>query len=350
MPTSMSSGTKGTAKPEEQLVPGFGPGPEVTIKQTFIQKPRHIDGKLVLGFSEQGALPELDVSMPAKIDTGAARTSLDARDIKYFERDGRRWVRFVLHRTSKGVRKLELPLQDTIAIKRPGEEPQRRPVVSLNVKVGNITQPLDVSLNDRDNFEFPMLVGRDFLKDLAIADVGKSEIAVEKTLKTISRKIPEARLEAIDKTIYQPVDIKGLTTFGALEYVKLTGVNSLLQARIDTGAETSSLDARELEAFDKNGQPWLRFKLFSGEHSFDLELPITRYVRIKRHGELKYQRRPVVSMLVQVGNVKKHAEFTLRDRSSYEFPVLIAEEFLANSALVDVSQEYIADKPTRGIE
>lgn len=171
---------KPVSRPQEKsAVEQPAPVPEVTITQTYIQTPTHIDGKLVLGFSEEGKLPDLDLTMPAKIDTGAGRTSLDAQNIQQFERDGRPWVRFELPRTSKGVRKLELPIQDFISIKRPDEESQRRPVVNLTIQIGSLTQTLAVSLNDRSNFEFPMLVGRDFLKDLAIADVGKTYIATE---------------------------------------------------------------------------------------------------------------------------------------------------------------------------
>lgn len=322
--------------------------PEISVTKTFIQTPAHIQNKLVLGFSEEGLLPDLGLTMHAKIDTGAARTSLDTRNIQQFERDGRRWVKFELHRTNQGTKELELPMQDSISIKRPGEEAQKRPVVHLAIQVGNLTQTLSVSLNDRSGYEYPMLIGRDFLKDLAIADVGKNNIAVEKPLKSISKKLPESSLNAVDQMIYQKVSVNGLPIFGALEYAHLSGVDTPLKARIDTGAETSSLDGRDIEEFKKNGKPWVRFKLYSNEQAFNVELPVSRFVSIKRQGGLESQRRPVVSMKVKVGTVSKDTEFTLRDRSSYEFPVLIAEQFLANTALVDVSQEYIADKSPRG--
>ncbi|AMO56136.1 hypothetical protein GZ77_04820 [Endozoicomonas montiporae] len=328
------------------------PVPEVTVTQTYIQTPAYLDGKLVLGFSEEGRLPDLGLAMSAKIDTGAARSSLDARNIQQFERDGRPWVRFELHRTSKGTQELELPIQEFISIKRPGEESQRRPVVNLAIQIGNLTQTANISLNNRSTYEYPMLVGRDFLQDLAIADVGKTYIATEKPLKTIQRSVPVTQTgsidQTIDQTIYQKVSLNDLPVFGALEMVRLNGVDEPLKARVDTGAETSSLDARELEEFQKDGQPWVRFKLISGEQSFSLELPVSRFVLIKRHGGLDSERRPVVNMQTKVGNITKTTEFTLRDRSSYEFPVLLAEQFLANTALVDVSQEFIADKMPRG--
>ncbi|UYM18924.1 ATP-dependent zinc protease family protein [Endozoicomonas euniceicola] len=324
------------------------PTQEATITQTYIQTPAHIDGKLVLGFAEEGKLPALGLTMQAKIDTGASRTSLDARNIQQFERDGRPWVRFELTRTSKGTQKLELPVQDFVYIKIPDEDPQRRPVVNLTIQIGSLTQPLAISLNDRSNFEYPMLVGRDFLQDLAIVDVGKSYIATEKPLKTLRRTVPKAFAHSVARIIYQKVSVAGLPVIGALEQIHLDGVNKPLRARVDTGANTSSLGASDLEEFEKNGHPWVRFKLFSNKQSFNFELPVSRYALIKRHGGLESQRRPVVKMTVKVGSISKTAEFTLRDRSSYEYPVLLAEQFLANTALVDVSEDYIADKLPRG--
>lgn len=341
---------KPASRPEPPSVeePAPKPIPKVSVTQTYIQTPAHINGKLVLGFSEEGVLPDLGLSMSAKIDTGAGRTSVDARKIQQFERDGRPWVRFELHRTSKGVQALELPVQEFISIKRPGEDSQRRPVVTLAVQIGKLTQTVNVSLNDRNNYEYPLLIGRDFLQDLAIADVSQNHIANEKTLKTIRHEVSQTAIDAIDQTIYQKVSTDGLSTLGAVEFAHLNGVSEPLRARIDTGAETSSLDARDLEEFRKDGQPWVKFRLVSSEQSFKLELPVSRFALIKRHGGLEAQRRPVVNLKVKVGTINKDTEFTLRDRSSYEFPVLIAEQFLANTALVDVSEQYIADKSPRG--
>ena len=87
-----------------------------------------------------------------------------------------------------------------------------------------------------------------------------------------------------------------------------------------------------------------RFKLASDSDTATIELPITRMVEIKRHGGLESEERPVVTMTVKLGNITKPTEFSLRDRSEYDYPVLIAERFLTKSALVDVSREYIAGK------
>ena len=68
-------------KPEKQ--------PEVTLRQTIIQTPAYVNGKLVVGLAETGYLPDLDLQLDAKIDTGASRTSIDARNLQPFERDGK---------------------------------------------------------------------------------------------------------------------------------------------------------------------------------------------------------------------------------------------------------------------
>ena len=223
-------------------------------------------------------------------------------------------------------------------------------MVAMTVRVGKITQQLDVSLNDRATYDYPLLIGRDFLQDFAIADVSKKNIAAKKTLNTVTRKVTQKEFNAAEPSIERPVDLQGLELLGALENVQLTGAQEPFKARVDTGAETSSLDARDLEIFDKDGTSWVRFKLASDNESSTIELPVTRKVMIKRQGGLASEERPVVTLEVHIGMISKPTEFTLRDRSEYEFPVLIAERFLSETALVDVSQEYIARKAPKALE
>ena len=318
--------------------------PRVTLRQTVIQVPTFINSKLLVGLAETGHLPDFDLELEAKIDTGATRTSIDARNLQRFERDGRKWVKFELHRTNKDIVPMELPIKDSILIKRPDSESQERPVVGLTVRIGNITQQLDVSLNDRTSYDYPLLIGRDFLQDMAIADVSKKDIAVQQTIGTVTRQVTEDEYRASKPVVERQVDVNGLELLGALEHVRLNDSGTMFKARIDTGALTSSLDARDLEIFGKGDKQWVRFKLASDSDAATIELPITRMVQIKRHGGLESEERPVVTMSVKLGNISKPTEFSLRDRSDYDYPVLIAEHFLKEAALVDVSQEYIADK------
>ncbi|WP_062269546.1 ATP-dependent zinc protease [Endozoicomonas arenosclerae] len=333
--------TTGEAKGNKPSKP---PRPDtISVKQQLVQTPARFEGKLVLGFAEKGTLTEYGLEMDAKIDTGAGRSSIDARNIRNFERDGKKWVRFDLPRTSKGKVTLELPVKDTILIKRPGEESQSRPIVNMNVKVGDITQNLDISLNDRTRFEFPLLVGRDFLKDMAIADVGKKYIATNKVLDTVTRKIPADENLSIKEQIDKPVDIGGLQVLGEVEQVHVKGFKNTFKARIDTGAKTSSIGATEIKYFKKGNENWVRFKIIHGDESQMFERKVHREIEIKRHGGLENQDRVTVFIPISLGKIAKDVEFTLTDRQGYEYPILIGERFLSNTALVDVAQQYIAE-------
>lgn len=343
--------TSSAVKPvQESSQPETAPKPEniITIKEQVIQTPAHIDGRLVLGLEENAELPDLNLQMTAKLDTGAANTSVDARNIQRFERDSKQWVKFDLHRTSKGSVPMELPVKEFIRIKRPGLKAIERPVVSMVITIGEITQPVLITLTDREKYQYPLLIGRNFIQDLAVVDVNRKNIAEKSLVDSHSVRVvaPEGQ-KSYTKTISKPVSVDGLQTFGAIESISLPDAGITLKARIDTGAKTSSLDARELELFQKDNKDWVRFKVpFKGK-MIPLEQPVTRFHRIKRHGQTS-ERRPVITMNVRIGPLVQPTEFSLRSREGYEFPVLIGERFLKDAAIVDVSREYISGATKRG--
>ena len=326
------------------------PTHRITVYEQTIQTPTHLDGRLVLGVRENAALPNLNLTMQAKLDTGAENSSVDARNIQLFERDGKKWVKFDLHRTSKGVITLELPMKSTIKIKRPELQAIERPVVQMTITIGEITQSVPVSLTDRREYEAPLLIGRNFMQDLAVIDVNQKFIANRSLINSTSHEV-EAPLSQthFTRTITQPVSVKGLVTLGAVEHLTLTDSNTVLKARIDTGAFTSSLDARDLSLFQKEGKEWVRFKLpcASGELT-TITAPVTRFVMIKRHRD-KPQMRPVITLNVTIGNITKPTQFTLRNRENYRYPALIGVRFLQRRALVDVSRTYTADQRKVGV-
>ena len=331
---------KPVAEPETPPVPKN----IITVHEEILQTPAHIDGRQVLGLYETARLPNLEVNMEAKLDTGAEISSVDARNIELFERDRKKWVKFELHRTSKGIKPMELPVKEIIRIRRPGSTAAERPVVSMTLSIGEITLPVDVSLTTRENFSYPLLIGRNFLQDLAVVDVEKEHIADIKVIANRSRQIeaPQGK-ESYSKKIRQPVSVEGLTVIGALEHMALTGTDLNLVARVDTGAVTSSLDARDIEIFIRNNVDWVRFKTPDNKGELiTIEQPVTRFVQIKRHG-LENQRRPVITMDASIGTIKRPTQFTLRSREGYDYPILVGVRFLESKAIVDVSREFVAD-------
>lgn len=140
-----------------------------------------------------------------------------------------------------------------------------------------------------------------------------------------------------------------LPVIGAVETLTLVKEKLRIPARIDTGAETSSLGAVGIQPFERDGKGWLRFQVKdqSTDKLIELERPLERKAKIKRHGALASERF-VISLLVAIGDIKQKCEFSLIDRTDYEYPALVGRNFLNGKAMVDVSREYITHPLAQG--
>lgn len=125
-------------------------------------------------------LPE-GIRQKARIDTGAKTTSIGVQDIQLFERDGKSWVKFKIQYGAGGeVTDFLKPIKRTVLIKRHGAENVRRPVVMMTLAIGSIEQRLEVSLADRSKFEYPVLIGRNFLDGNVSVDVSAKFLMLDK--------------------------------------------------------------------------------------------------------------------------------------------------------------------------
>ena len=132
---------------------------------------------------------------------------------------------------------------------------------------------------------------------------------------------------------------------GSVETLGVPLAGMALDARVDTGAELSSLDARNIKEFKKDQDSWVSFELLDRESGClkQISLPVERYVKVKRHGA-ESQCRPVICLPVVMGSDKQKTPFTLTDRRKFEYPVLIGRSFL-NGQLVDISKSNLTGKP-----
>jgi hypothetical protein len=129
-------------------------------------------GKSIYGLNEYIHIEELDLQVAAKLDTGAKTASLSARDIKRFKRDGETWVRFVLAINGADEQTIERPLARISKIKRragdidPDEDKTytARPVIDLELCMGQTLRTIEVNLTDRSAFQYPLLIGSEALK------------------------------------------------------------------------------------------------------------------------------------------------------------------------------------------
>lgn len=141
------------------------------------------------------------------------------------------------------------------------------------------------------------------------------------------------------------------TLVGRSEWIGLPNYGTYLKARIDSGANTSSLSAQEITPFERDGEDWVRFKLALNDDDVVVdsvrdewfEAPVERRLKVvQASGE---ESRPVISLLVTLGPIRQHAEFTLNDRMHLNFPVLLGRRFLLDIALIDVAETYLHDRP-----
>ncbi len=138
----------------------------------------------------------------------------------------------------------------------------------------------------------------------------------------------------------------GRIIVGALEWVYLPIATHHYQARIDSGATTSSIHADNILRFERDGKKWVRFELREDDDSepIEIETPLTRMVLIRQASAGETERRPVVTLTVNLGGLQQNSEFTLTDRSKMTYPVLLGRNFLQDVTLIDVGRNMIQSK------
>jgi len=129
----------------------------------------------IMGWVERVQLLDPQVHLRAKLDTGAETSSLDVEIIKKFHADDKRWVRFRLIDRQTGEQHIIVRERlRTIAIVMQNAERQLRPVVQLRFCIAGRILDTEVSLIDRSEFTFPLLLGRKALESFALIDPGNT--------------------------------------------------------------------------------------------------------------------------------------------------------------------------------
>lgn len=129
-----------------------------------------ISAKPVIGWVEPVFLDEAYITVMAKIDTGADVSSIDARIINTYSVGGDEWVHFEISNKAGQAVELKKKIERHLPIKRKLMEPEMRPVILLGVCVGNIYRHIEVNLAQRKNFEYRMLIGRNYLDTTYVVD------------------------------------------------------------------------------------------------------------------------------------------------------------------------------------
>lgn len=130
------------------------------------------------GWREWVALPDLGVDwIKAKIDTGARTSSLHAFDIVEFDQDGEPWVRFRVkpwQDSQLDAVVVECPIHDRRAVRSSSGHAQQRLVVELLIRLVDREVLAEVTLSNRDEMGFRMLIGREALRQGYSIDPARS--------------------------------------------------------------------------------------------------------------------------------------------------------------------------------
>ena len=141
---------------------------------------------------------------------------------------------------------------------------------------------------------------------------------------------------------------KKIHTIGRVERIDLPTWNiEGLEAKIDTGAFSSSVHCHHINKIKKDGEPYVQFNLLDPEHKDYndklFELPIFDIRDVKSSNGIGSTRIFIKTAILLFGQEYK-IELSLADRSEMRFPILIGRKFLKNRFIVDVSRKNLSQK------
>ncbi|MFM2197427.1 MAG: hypothetical protein RLZZ505_859 [Verrucomicrobiota bacterium] len=159
---------------------------EAEADTAAVARPVPPDPIQVYGWREKIQLDGIEGKIYAKLDTGAYTSSIHAEETELFERDGKKWVRFIVTepRQKDSPRVLmEAPLVRIARIKNPGGDSETREVVRLAFKIGERKLRGDFTLNNRSNMLSAVLIGRTTIRELGWIDPSRTNLADKKIMR-----------------------------------------------------------------------------------------------------------------------------------------------------------------------
>lgn len=224
---------------------------------------------------------------------------------------------------------------------------EKRELASLDQSVATQTDRVTALEKSTDeNFE-------------ALTDV--NEQATQSILKAITEQVEKPRCPEVPRQPAEPVckfdtsddrgkadRLQGKVIVGEVEKFYLAGPGLIYDARIDSGAETSSFDARNIVRFERDGNNWVRFDIPvpESEDLVTIEREISRRVKIIQSSTEESERRVVVELQFMIGDHRQQAEFTLTSREHLSHSVLVGRNILRDVMLIDVGKEFSTNLPS----
>ncbi len=139
-----------------------------------------IEDKIIIGRLEKVNIPELELqNVIAKIDTGAYRGSIHATEIREIEKKGKKYVEFKILDSDHPEYSDKVYSFSNYKIKKfrnSGTDPHERYVIFVTLEISDQKLPIEISLSNRADLRYPILIGRRFLKEKFLIDASKKNI------------------------------------------------------------------------------------------------------------------------------------------------------------------------------
>lgn len=137
---------------------------------------------------------------------------------------------------------------------------------------------------------------------------------------------------------------RSLPVIGWREWVKLPELGDfVIKAKIDTGARSSALHAKNIVEFKQDGSRWIKFEICPNQRHTDVviqaEAELLDY-RSVRSSSGKTSVRPVIITEVELLGEKWPIEITLTSRDEMGFRMLLGREAFRNRFLIDAGKSY----------
>jgi len=130
--------------------------------------------KLKVGALEQCDLPELGIEkLHVRVDTGAATSSLHVNNIDEFRKGGKNYVSFDLHPDIHNVDSIirtTAPVEGTKKVKSSSADTEKRVVITTLIRLAGREWPIKITLTDRSEMTYLMLMGREAMEGRIIVD------------------------------------------------------------------------------------------------------------------------------------------------------------------------------------
>lgn len=252
-----------------------------------------------------------NIKLDARIDSGATRTSINAHNIvvkdanKKMKKNIGKTINFDIVNSQGKAFPISSKIIDVKTVKTP-QGREHRYLVELYLTWNGKKTKLAVNLRDRSKLEYKLLIGRDWLNDNAVVDVAPKAVIGEVADFIMAEDFP-------------------------------------MQARIDTGAASTSIDATNIEVHDSahrmtnNVGKLVSFDITNKDGKVKrITAPIEQVVEINNAIGSEYRYK--VKMKIQWNNRIQMLNVNLKDRSKLTYKMLIGRDWLADNAIVDTAK------------